>query len=132
MERDRFIEKLIREAEKVMKRAIAPYSGFRVGAAISSKRGRIYTGCNLENPSLMLSICAEKVALFHALAEGEKMFRAIAVVSDEGSYCYPCGSCRQVLWEFAKDIDLYLLSKTGIKKYAMSELLPYPFSTETV
>jgi cytidine deaminase len=126
------MEDLIREARKVMKRAIAPYSRFRVGAALSSKRGSIYTGCNMENPSLMLSICAEKVALFNALSGGEKSFRAIAIVSGDGNYCYPCGSCRQVLWEFAGDMDVYLLADAGIKKYSLSELLPYPFSTDTV
>jgi cytidine deaminase len=126
------MKELIREAGKVMKRAITPYSRFRVGAAVSSKRGRIYTGCNLENPSLMLSVCAEKVALFNALSSGEKSFRAIAIASGDGNYCYPCGSCRQVLWEFAGDMDVYLLADAGIKKYSLSELLPYPFSTETV
>lgn len=126
------MEELALEARKVMKRAIAPYSRFRVGAAISSKRGRIYSGCNLENPSLMLSICAEKAALVNALSSGENSFRAIAIASGDGNYCYPCGSCRQVLWEFAGDMDVYLLADGGIKKYSLSELLPYPFSKDTV
>lgn len=122
------IERLIREAEKAMRAAIAPYSGFKVGVAIATEGNRIYTGCNIENPSLMLSLCAEKVALMKALSEGERTFRAVAIVNSEGEYCYPCGSCRQILYEFARDVDIFLHSKKGTKKYSLSELLPYPFS----
>lgn len=125
---ERFIEKLIKSAEKSMRIAIAPYSGFKVGIAIGTKKGKIYTGCNIENPSLMLSICAEKVALLKALSEGERLFKAMAIVSNQKGYCYPCGSCRQILWEFAKEIDIYLVSKAGIKKYSLIELLPYAFT----
>lgn len=131
--------RLIEAAEKSMRHAIAPYSRFKVGAAIATKKGRIYTGCNIESPSLMLSVCAEKMSLLKALSEGEKSFKAIAIVSNKKKYCYPCGSCRQMLWEFAKDVDIYVLcngSKSlqrlqnlkGIKKYCLSEFLPYPFS----
>jgi cytidine deaminase len=124
-------KKLLQEARKSLRRAIAPYSKFKVGAAIATGEGRIYTGCNIENPSLMLSICAEKMALLKALSEGEKHFKAMVIVSSSNKYCYPCGSCRQILWEFAKDIDIYLTrgeNTRGIKKYSLSELLPYPFT----
>jgi len=133
------VEQLIKNAERSMRRAIAPYSKFKVGAALVTKKGKIYTGCNIENPSLMLSVCAEKVALLKALAEGERSFKAIAIVSNNKDYCCPCGSCRQMLWEFAKDVDIYLSSKgtkdlkvsrniKGIKKYSLKEFLPYAFT----
>ncbi len=111
-----------------MRIAITPYSGFKVGVALATKNGKIYTGCNIENPSLMLSICAEKVALMKALSEGEKSFHAMAIVASDKAYCYPCGSCRQILWEFARDIDIFLHGSKGIKKYFLSELLPYLFT----
>ena len=122
------IEKLVRAAEKSLKLAIAPYSEFKVGVSIATKSGQIYTGCNIENPSLMLSICAEKVALLKALSDGKRSFKAMAIVSDKQDYCYPCGSCRQILWEFAGDIDVYLAGSAGVKKYSMRELLPYAFN----
>jgi len=122
------VNRLLKEAEKAMRRAIAPYSEFKVGAALITDRGRIYTGCNIENPSLMLSICAEKVALIKALSEDEKKFKAMAIVCEKKEYCFPCGSCRQMLWEFARGIDIILLSGKGIKKYSLSELLPFAFS----
>lgn len=123
-----FIKKLIEEAEKSMRNAIAPYSKFKVGVALATKMGKIYTGSNIENLSLMLSICAEKVALLKALSAGERSFKAIAIVSNKKRLCYPCGSCRQMLWEFAKDIDIFLHSKKGIKRYSLSELLPHAFT----
>ncbi|MFN3479365.1 MAG: cytidine deaminase [Thermodesulfovibrionales bacterium] len=121
------IERLFKAAEDALAKAIAPYSGFKVGASIITEGGRIYTGCNIENPSLMLSFCAERAALIKALTEGEKSFKAMAIVSNKGDYCFPCGSCRQVIEEFAPKIDIYLLSVRGIKKYSISELLPHAF-----
>jgi cytidine deaminase len=121
-------EKLIKEAERSMRRAVAPYSKFKVGVALATKKGKIYTGCNIENPSLTLNLCAEKVALLKALSEGERSFKAIAIVSNSHEYCYPCGSCRQVLWEFAKDVAIFLYSKKSIKKYSLFELLPHAFT----
>lgn len=133
------VESLIKEAEKAMRCAVAPYSKFKVGTALVTKKGKIYTGCNIENPSLMLSVCAEKVALLKALSEGERSFKTIVIISNNKEYCYPCGSCRQMLWEFAKDVDIYLSCKgskdlknsqniKGIKKYSLNEFLPYPFT----
>ncbi len=121
------VERLIREAEDAKKLALAPYSQFVVGAALMTKDGKIYRGCNIENPSLMLSFCAERAALIKALSEGERIFKAMAIVSGDGRYCFPCGSCRQMLAEFAPDIEIYLASDEGTKKYTVPELLPYYF-----
>lgn len=122
-----YIDRLIEAAEKALASARAPYSGFKVGASIITERGRIYSGCNIENPSLMMSHCAERSALIKALTEGESLFRAMAIVSSNGGYCYPCGACRQFIAEFAPEIDIYLVSLEGIKKYSIQELLPYAF-----
>ncbi len=121
------IERLIREAKEAKKKAIAPYSGFRVGAALMTGKGKIYHGCNIENPSLMLSFCAERAALINALVKGEKVFKAMAIVSDNGDYCFPCGACRQMIAEFTPDVEIYLISDKGIKKFSIPELFPYPF-----
>lgn len=121
------IERLIKEAEKAVERAMAPYSGFTVGAALMTDEGKIYLGCNVENPSLMLSFCAERAALVNALAEGENNFKAMAITSGDGNYCFPCGACRQMLAEFASDIEIYLMSNKGIKKFSVTELLPHYF-----
>ncbi len=125
--KDELLKRLLREARSALKVAIVPYSGFKVGVAIVTKKGSIYKGCNIENPSLMLSLCAEKVALTKALSEGERSFSAMSIVSNDGRYCYPCGSCRQILWEFAGNIDVFLDGREGIKRYTLSEFLPYPF-----
>ncbi len=122
------IKKIVHEAEKSVRRAIAPYSEFQAGAALVTEKGKIYTGCTIENSSLMLSVCAENVALTKALSEGEKKFQAMAIACGTKEYCFPCGSCRQLLWEFAGNIDLILCGRKGIKKYALSELLPHAFS----
>lgn len=121
------VDKLIKEAENTTANAIAPYSNFIVGAALLTGSGKIYCGCNIENPSLMMSFCAERTALLKALTEGERAFKAITIVSNDRRYCFPCGSCRQMLAEFAPDMDIYLSSGDGIKKFSISELLPYPF-----
>jgi len=121
------VDRLVKEAEDAQKKAIAPYSGSAVGAALMTGEGKTYSGCNIENPSLMLSFCAERAALVKALTEGEKVFRAMAIVSGDGRYCFPCGACRQMLAEFAPDIEIYLASDKGIKKYSISELLPHSF-----
>jgi cytidine deaminase len=121
------VRSLISSAEDAMAHARAPYSGFRVGAALLAGDGKTYSGCNIENPSLMLSSCAERIAVLKAVSEGASRFKAIAIVSGDGSYCYPCGSCRQLLQEFAPGLSVYLKSDTGVKKYSIEELLPYPF-----
>ncbi len=121
------IDRLVNEAKAARKKAFAPYSRFTVGAALITNDGKIYHGCNIENPSLMLSFCAERAALIDALVEGEKKFKALAIVSDDKGYCFPCGACRQMLAEFAPDIEIYLISEKGIKKFSVSELLPHQF-----
>ena len=121
------IERLVSEAKAARKKAFAPYSKFIVGAALITNGGKIYHGCNIENPSLMLSFCAERAALINALVEGEKQFKALAIVSASKDYCFPCGACRQMLAEFAPDIEIYLASERGIKKFSISELLPHQF-----
>jgi len=118
---------LAEKATESLKNAIAPYSGFRVGAAILSSDGRVFTGANIENYSLTLVACAERVALFKALSEGAREFKAIAIACHTGDYCYPCGICRQALYEFAPEIKVMLVSEKGIKMPSIKELLPFPF-----
>ncbi len=127
METNEYVERLYLEAVKVMRNAIAPYSGFRVGAALLTSEHKIYTGCNIENPSLMLSECAEKVAILKAVSDGVKDVRAIMIVSDMDGYCYPCGSCRQIIYEFATDAEIFVAGNKGIKKHSIEELLPHAF-----
>lgn len=122
------IDNLLSLAKEAVARARAPYSGFRVGAALLTAGGDAFTGCNIENPSLTLTMCAERVALFKALSEGHTSFTAMAIVSADGRYCYPCGTCRQLLWEFAPGLVLFLGSEKGIRKLALDELLPHPFN----
>lgn len=121
------IERLIKEAAGAKEKALAPYSGFSVGAALLADSMKIYRGCNIENPSLMMSFCAERTAFLNALTNGEKAFRAMAIVSGDGKYCFPCGACRQMIYEFAPEIGIYIASDSGIKKYLIAELLPHPY-----
>ena len=127
MKSDLYVERLYREAKKAMKKAIAPYSKFRVGVSLLTADNSLYTGCNIENPSLMLSECAERIAVLKAISEGVKDIRAIMVVSNKDGYCYPCGSCRQLIYEFAPDSEIFVTDKKGIKKYTVEELLPHAF-----
>jgi cytidine deaminase len=96
--------------------AVAPYSNFKVGAALLTEDGKVYTGCNVENATYGLSMCAERVALFKALSEGERHFRRIAVSSQSSRPATPCGSCRQLLWEFAGDIEIILVNPQGSRE----------------
>lgn len=118
---------LIKEATDALKFSRPLYSGFRVGAAVIGGSGKIYRGCNFENPSLMNSFCAEKLAILKALSEGEDRILAIAITSENGDYCFPCGSCRQFIFEFSPEASIYVNGKEGIKKYLISELLPEAF-----
>jgi len=121
------IEKLVEQAKASVDNAIAPFSGFRVGVALMADDGAVYTGCNIENPSLMLTICAERVALYKAISEGKRTFTAIAIASVDERYCYPCGVCRQLMTEYAGEAVLILASRDGIKMLKVRELLPFPF-----
>jgi cytidine deaminase len=119
---------LIGAAKMVRLNARAPHSGFKVGAALETRKGRIYGGCNVENATYGLTVCAERVAIWKALSEGETEFRRIAVVADSDSLTPPCGACRQIIWEYCGDIEVLLANLGGKKvRYRVSELLPLPF-----
>ena len=102
------MEKLVAAARQARRHARADYSGFRVGAALEAADGTIVTGCNIENTSYGLTICAERVAMFKALSEGHRRFRRIVVVADTDAPTPPCGACRQILWEFGGDLEVLL------------------------
>ncbi|MCL6639113.1 MAG: cytidine deaminase [Firmicutes bacterium] len=122
------VEKLINAALAARERAYAPYSGFKVGAAILTRDGRYYTGCNIENASYGLTCCAERVALFKAVSNGEKEFAAIAVAAGTEEFCSPCGACRQVLAEFGGQIKVYMAGARGqYRVKTVAELLPDAF-----
>jgi len=122
-------ERLVREARKVMKQAHAPYSRFRVGAAMLTAKGELFTGCNVENASYGLSNCAERTAIFRAVAQSGPRLEilAIAVVNDHGIPCSPCGACRQVIYEFGPDAIVYFQGAAGWKESHITELLPEGF-----
>jgi len=119
---------LVRLAREARERAHAPFSRFKVGAALRTREGEIVTGCNVENASYGLTMCAERVAVFKAVSEGLREFDAIAVVADSPRLAAPCGPCRQILWEFCGDIAVRLQDLHGrTRTLRMSELLPLPF-----
>ncbi|HBM76180.1 MAG TPA: cytidine deaminase [Clostridiaceae bacterium] len=124
---------LIKMASKAMKNAYVPYSNFKVGAALLTKAGKVYTGCNVENASYGATICAERTAIFKAVSEGEREFEAIAITADSDEFAYPCGICRQVMLEFSKDLKIYISNKNGeYKEYTISELLPTGFTKDNM
>lgn len=121
-------KKLIEQAMLAKEKAIAPYSHFPVGAAVLTASGKIYDGCNIESSSYGLTLCAERVALFKALSDGERSFVAVAVAADVDGFCPPCGACRQVLWDFARMARVILISKNGhTVEYDMADLFPHAF-----
>jgi len=121
-------EKLIKEAEKARKKAYTPYSKFKVGAAVLCDDGKIFSGCNIENASFGLTICAERVAFFKAISEGSTKIKAIAVIGNTNKPCSPCGACRQVISEFGEDIPLIMTNLKGdVKIKKIKELLPEAF-----
>ena len=122
-------KQLERIAQKVMKKAHAPYSNFRVGAAILLANGKIFSGCNVENASYGMTNCAERTAIFSAVAKfGPKIeIRAIAVANDHGVACSPCGACRQVIYEFGPDAVVFFQGARGPKQAHITELLPEGF-----
>ena len=121
-------ERLVEAARQARVHAVADYSGFRVGAALETADGTIVAGCNIENATYGLTVCAERVAMFKALSEGHRAFRAVAVVADTEAPTPPCGACRQILWEFAGDIDVTLANLQQIvATHRLSALLPLPF-----
>jgi len=110
--------------------AHAPYSNFRVGAALLTENSKLYTGCNVENASYGLSNCAERTAIFKAVSEGEKKFTKIAIASDAESFCPPCGACRQVMLEFMDPEAVVVLinPQNQIKEFTLKQLIPYNFN----
>ncbi|HXV64727.1 MAG TPA: cytidine deaminase [Vicinamibacteria bacterium] len=122
------VDELVAAARKARRRAIAPYSDFKVGAALSTRDGTIHTGCNIENATLGLTVCAERVALWKGLSEGAKRFTAVVVVTGASRPTPPCGACRQLLWEYCGNIPVHLVTTRGRRKSLhLGELLPYAF-----
>ena len=123
-------DSLIVAAKQARENAHAPFSNFRVGAAVRANSGRVYTGCNIENATLGLTCCAERVAIFKAMSEGERGFDAIAVVTDVEALTPPCGACRQIIWEFCGDVPVLLANLSGkVEKETSAGLLPRQFDS---
>ncbi len=119
---------LVDAARAVRKQAHAPFSKFQVGAALEADDGRIFTGCNVENATYGLTVCAERVAVFKAISEGARRFVSVAVVADTPIPTPPCGACRQILWEFCGDVELILANLNGsTERIQLSSLFPRPF-----
>jgi cytidine deaminase len=124
---------LIEAALAARANAFAPFSKFQVGAAVEDADGRIHTGCNVENATYGLTICAERVAIFKAISEGVRSFRRIAVAADTDVLTPPCGACRQILWEFCGDIEIVLVNPRGKSEtYQLKELFPKPFDVSFI
>src|SRR5882724_8579444 len=122
------MDPLFRAALDVRQNAHAPYSKFKVGAAIEDETGRIHTGCNVENATYGLTLCAERVAVFKAISEGARKFTRIAVAADTQTLTPPCGACRQILWEFCGDIEIVLVNLHGKSETVrLKELFPRAF-----
>lgn len=124
---------LIREAIAAKEMAYAPYSHFRVGAALLTKKGKVYKGCNIENVAFTPTNCAERTAFFKAISEGEKDFAAIAVTGDADDYLYPCGVCRQVMVEFCDLQEFKVIvanTEEDYKIFSLGELVPGAFNAE--
>lgn len=123
------VSTLIAEATAARENAAAAFSKFKVGAALRARSGKIYRGCNIENCSYGLTVCAERVALFTAIAAGEREFDAIVVVTQSDEPSTPCGACRQLMWEYCGDIDVTLANLAGkTTHYKLSSLFPQPFA----
>jgi len=119
---------LVDAARRARERAVAPFSTFKVGAALETADGVVVTGCNIENATYGLTICAERVAMFKALSEGHRRFTRIAIVADTQAPTPPCGACRQILWEFGGDLQIVLANlHTETGRHALKDLLPLPF-----
>jgi cytidine deaminase len=121
-------DQLVAAARAARERAVADFSGFKVGAALETDTGEIITGCNIENATYGLTVCAERVAIFKALSEGKRSFKRIAVVADTESPTPPCGACRQIIWEFCGNVEVVLANLSSLKAtLQMKDLLPWPF-----
>ena len=130
---DSLYPQLIEKAREALSNAYCPYSGYKVGAAVLTVKGKIYTGCNIENAAYGPSICAERVAVFKAVSEGKRDFVRIAVAGSTKAFCAPCGVCRQVLQEFAPELEVILVNCDGeTLELTQRELLPYSFGSENL
>ncbi len=124
---------LVTAARGAREHALAPYSSFRVGAAVEAADGRIFTGCNIENASYGLTVCAERVALWKAISEGVRVFTALVVVADTAHPTPPCGACRQLIWEFCGDVPILVANLDHVTaEYTARALLPAPFDARTI
>lgn len=127
------MDPLIQAALRARENAHAPFSGFMVGAAVEDEAGRIYAGCNVENATLGLTVCAERVAVFGAVSQGARKFTRVAVVADTETLTPPCGACRQILWELCGDVELILSNLKGkTERLRLAELLPRPFDASFI
>jgi cytidine deaminase len=125
------IKEWIETAIRAREISHAPFSGFKVGAAVVTEDGEVYTGCNVESASYGLTVCAERVAIWKAVSEGKKRFTTLAVVADTSELTPPCGTCRQIIWEFCGDVPLVLANLHGDYEVApMKELLPRAFDSK--
>jgi len=123
--------RLIKAATEARERAVAPFSHFKVGAALLAESGEVFTGCNIENASYGLTMCAERVAIFKAISEGEREFQKIVIVADTEALTPPCGACRQIIWEFCGDVEIVLANLQGkTETIQMSELFPRAFDAK--
>ncbi len=122
------ISELVRKAERARIRARAAHSGFKVGAALETRNGKVFGGCNVENATYGLTVCAERVAIWKALSEGEDDFKRLVIVADSEDLTPPCGACRQIIWEYCGDIRVVLSNLKGRRAtFRMSSLFPRPF-----
>ncbi len=127
------MDPLIEAAARARENAFAPFSNFRVGAALEDEAGRIHTGCNVENATYGLTVCAERVAVYKAVSEGVRSFRRVVVVADTDALTPPCGACRQILWEFCGDIEIVLANLQGrTERFRLRDLLPRPFDVSFI
>ena len=126
-------KELIAAARQARRHAVATFSKFKVGAALETADGVVVTGCNVENATYGLTICAERVAMFKALSEGHRRFRRIAVVADTQAPTPPCGACRQILWEFGGDLEVLLANLRRLHgRHQLASLLPLPFDARLI
>lgn len=126
-------ESLIKAAQAAKKKSHSPFSRFRVGAALLTKSGAVYSGCNVEISTYALTLCAERTALFKAVSEGQKKFVALAISTDESGFISPCGACRQVIMDLAGNIDIILTNKRGkFAVYKTLDLFPFPFGPQNL
>jgi cytidine deaminase len=122
------MDPLLQAALGAREHAHAQFSHFKVGAALEDDAGRVYTGCNVENATYGLTVCAERVAVFKAISEGARKFTRVAVAADTGTLTPPCGACRQILWEFCGDIEVILVNLAGrTESLRLKDLFPRPF-----